>query len=385
MAGRILLFQHPWLRWLDAARVVLGLACLAAQVFPSAPAVPWVTILTAGFTLWSLLPLLWRRAFEKAPARTLCLFVDTAFFMLFAALGADFDSWLASAYYCYLLLSAVLGHDWPDVLIVSGACIAFMALLPSPEADLLRRLVLFAGLLACALAVWKGKLQRRLEQAARNGQDLPEEVQKACAAERDRIAGDFHDGPLQDVISLQVRLEVVKSLLERDPSGGLKELDALQQLSKAVVTGLRSFLRTMRPPPVEGPDLAASVRLVVDDFQKDSDIQVRFAAPTAPITAAPETALEALQILREALHNVRKHSQATRVVISLERTGQTLEMAVEDDGAGFAFGGAFTLEELERLRLGPQSIQQRVRKLGGDLRLESRPGQGAALRIWIPI
>jgi signal transduction histidine kinase len=305
--------------------------------------------------------------------------------MLFAALGADFDSWLASAFYCYLLLSAVLGHDWPDVPIVSGSCIVFMALLPSPEADLLRRLVLFAGLLACALAVSKGKLQRRLEQAARNGQELQDEVQKACAAERDRIAGDFHDGPLQDVISLQVRLEVVKNLLERDPSSGLKELEALQQVSQSVVTELRSFLRTMRPPPIEGPDLAASVRLVVDDFQEGTDIQVRFAAPTAPITAAPETALEALQILREALHNVRKHSQATGVVISLERTGQTLEMAVEDDGAGFAFGGSFTLEELERLRLGPQSIQQRVRKLGGDLRLESRPGQGAALRIWIPI
>jgi signal transduction histidine kinase len=61
-----------------------------------------------------------------------------------------------------------------------------------------------------------------------------------------------------------------------------------------------------------------------------------------------------------------------------------VEIAVEDDGSGFPFSGTYTLDELELLRLGPKSIQRRVRTLGGDLTLDSRPTAGATLKIRIP-
>jgi signal transduction histidine kinase len=62
-----------------------------------------------------------------------------------------------------------------------------------------------------------------------------------------------------------------------------------------------------------------------------------------------------------------------------------VEIKAEDNGSGFPFSGAFNLDELELLRLGPVSIKRRVRMLGGDLQLESRPGQGASLQIRIPV
>jgi signal transduction histidine kinase len=58
--------------------------------------------------------------------------------------------------------------------------------------------------------------------------------------------------------------------------------------------------------------------------------------------------------------------------------------AIDDDGAGFAFSGSFNLDELDLLRLGPASIKRRVRSLGGELSIESRPGHGAGLKIRIP-
>jgi signal transduction histidine kinase len=57
---------------------------------------------------------------------------------------------------------------------------------------------------------------------------------------------------------------------------------------------------------------------------------------------------------------------------------------VDDDGSGFNFSGSFTLDELDLLRLGPQSIKRRVRSLGGDLTIESRPGHGASLKFRFP-
>lgn len=134
---------------------------------------------------------------------------------------------------------------------------------------------------------------------------------------------------------------------------------------------------------VEGAGLMACLRQVVADFQKDSGIPVAFQGSDTVELDPPAAALEVVQIVREALHNVQKHSRATRVAVSVGRVGDCLEIAIEDNGQGFAFSGSYTLAELELLRLGPQSIQRRVRDLGGDLELESSPERGSRLKIRI--
>lgn len=90
-------------------------------------------------------------------------------------------------------------------------------------------------------------------------------------------------------------------------------------------------------------------------------------------------------MLREALHNVRKHAGATRVAVAMDKTDRGLELSVDDNGNGFAFSGTYSLEELELLRLGPASLKRRARALNADLLLESRPGRGAGLKFRIPL
>jgi signal transduction histidine kinase len=181
-----------------------------------------------------------------------------------------------------------------------------------------------------------------------------------------------------------VRLDILGTLLKRDPAAGMQDLRELQGLSKDVVSDVRTFLRGMRPAEVDANDMVASARRIVEYFQKDTRIVSRFVCSDTSIKLAHESSHELLQILREALHNVQKHSKATRVVVSFEQTGKAVELSVDDDGSGFAFSGSFTLDELDLLRLGPASIRRRVRSLGGELTIESRPGHGAGLRIRIP-
>ena len=94
---------------------------------------------------------------------------------------------------------------------------------------------------------------------------------------------------------------------------------------------------------------------------------------------------DVIQLIREALNNVRKHSKATRVAVALERIGKILEISIDDNGVGFHFSGAFTLDELDLLRMGPVSLKRRARSLGADLMLESRPGHGAGLKMKVPV
>ena len=120
-------------------------------------------------------------------------------------------------------------------------------------------------------------------------------------------------------------------------------------------------------------------------FKKESGIPVTFMGTNAPVGLPQETTTEALQMLREALHNVQKHAGATRVAVSLERHEKGLEISIDDNGHGFPFAGSYSLEELELLRLGPASLKRRARSLNAELALESRPGRGAGLKVRIPL
>jgi two-component system NarL family sensor kinase len=211
-----------------------------------------------------------------------------------------------------------------------------------------------------------------------------EEARLARETERQRIAADFHDGPLQSFISFQIRLDVLRRILERDLAAGLEELGQLQRLSQAQVKELRSFVRSMRPVDSEA-SLVAAIRRLVDDFQKETGIAVTFVGGDKPVAVAPEISTDVLQMVREALHNVQKHAHASRVAVAVEQPGKALEISIDDNGAGFPFSGAYSLDELDLLRLGPVSLKRRARAVGADLSIESRPGRGAGLKLKIPL
>jgi signal transduction histidine kinase len=158
----------------------------------------------------------------------------------------------------------------------------------------------------------------------------------------------------------------------------------LQDLCRTQVGELRGFVRSMRPAD-EGVSLSSSLSRMVEQFQRETGISATFLAADFNDPAETEVSLELLQIVRETLNNIHKHSGASRLAISLAKREQRLEISAEDNGGGFPFSGSFNLEELELLRLGPVSIKRRVRMLGGEMQLESKPGHGASLQIRIPV
>jgi signal transduction histidine kinase len=177
----------------------------------------------------------------------------------------------------------------------------------------------------------------------------------------------------------------VRKMLERNFDAGMEELRELREICNRQVTEVRTFVRSMRPVEVDGAGLAAALRSTVGFFQKDSGIPATFKVDPNAMHDDLEASTGILQIVREALNNVRKHSAASRVAVALSRQDGELHIDVEDDGTGFPFAGAFTLDELELLHRGPRSIMNRVRALEGELVLTSRPGRGAELKVRLPV
>jgi signal transduction histidine kinase len=182
-----------------------------------------------------------------------------------------------------------------------------------------------------------------------------------------------------------MRLEILRKLLERDFSAGMEDLRQLQTLAQSQVRDLRAFLHSMRPVDVDGGNLVGAARRTAETFQKESGIPVAFSGTDTPVGLPHETTHEVLQMLREALHNVQKHAGASRVAVAMEKSERGLEISIDDNGRGFGFAGAYTLEELELLRLGPASLKRRARSLNAEMLLESRPGRGAGIKFRVPL
>lgn len=369
----------PWRRAISWARAGLAAALLMLADWRESAA---GAAAVAVFTLFSLTAL-WSRRLRRWTLPS--LLADTALFLLLVdRLGAQ-HSWLAPVFVWYLMASAVSLHEWREIALVAGVCGTFLAATRGNE--LVERWPVYLGLPAFALAAGarKRQLQRRLSASLEHAKRLRHEAEEARRAERQRIAADFHDGPLQDCIGLVMRLDLARKRLERDPSQAPRELEELHQLAQSRVQEMRAFLRNIRPLEVERTGLVVALEQTVRDFQKNSPIVASFRHTGQADGIPTEKSHEVVQLVREALHNVQKHAQATRAAVTLAQSQDWLELSVEDNGRGLSFSGSFDLEELETLGLGPKSIMRRVRSLGGDLVLDSRPGRGTRLRLRVPV
>jgi signal transduction histidine kinase len=376
--------QSTWPRYVAWVRVLLATAAPAATYFflpgPVAPIFYGVMALYLVYTVVVAL----RGRSRSGILGLLALFGDTFFFLIVASYGADRMLWLASAFYLFLLGEALAFYGTVEVVVIVAVCSAFCAVLPQ-GARVLVRTVAVAGVLACGSAVNKRRQGREIERLREKLLEAEKVAEKARELERVRIASDFHDGPLQSFISLQMRLEILRKLMERDLNAGMTDLMQLQTLAQTQVRDLRTFLHSMRPVDVDGADLVATARRAAESFQKESGIPVTFLGTTSPVGLPAEITQEVLQMMREALHNVQKHAGATRVALAMEKTDRGLEISVDDNGHGFGFAGSYSLEELELLRLGPASLKRRARSLNADLVLESRPGRGSGIKFRIPL
>lgn len=374
---------YLWRRHLGLVRAVLTF--LAALLYLLRPALPFNTaiiLMISAWLAWQVYRLL-QASSESVGISGFEIGADFCVFVLCALHPSEQALPLSYTFYLYLLLISALLYSWPvgGGIGVAGA-IALVA--PSSLDAHALAAVLVPGTLAVMFAAQREQLQERLSAALRRTVLSRSEAELAREQERQRIADDFHDGPLQSFISFQMRLEIVRKLMTRDADASMRELLQLQDLGRAQVTELRAFVRGMQPLDTTASNVGGAIREAVEHFERDSGITTQlFCGDLSGLDDA--TAGELLQIVREALNNVRKHSKASRVSLGIESSPKAVEITVADDGSGFPFSGTYTLDELEMLRMGPRSIKRRVRTLNGDLNVESKPTEGSSLRIRIPV
>ena len=208
---------------------------------------------------------------------------------------------------------------------------------------------------------------------------------RAIEGERSRISRDIHDGILQTLLSVDIQLDVLRRKLPQAPEQVGSELGTLQQTVRNETAELRRMVTDMRPLGVQSADLVDLMRGFGERFRNESGLALDLLTDAAALQLPDRLCRELFQIYREALHNVKKHASATHVVVKLWQNESQVVLVIDDNGEGFSFAGRFTGDELDRLRLGPISIKERARSVGGVLTVESTPGHGARLTVEVPL
>jgi signal transduction histidine kinase len=208
---------------------------------------------------------------------------------------------------------------------------------------------------------------------------------RAIEAERSRISRDLHDGILQTLLSVEIQLDVLRRRVPTTPDQAVSGLANLQQTVRNEGAELRHMVTDLRPLRVQSADLVDLMRGFAERFRNESALALDLLIDSAELQSPDRICRELFQIYREALNNIKKHAKASHVVVKLTQDDSALTLVVDDNGEGFSFAGKFTGDELDRLRLGPISIKERTRTVGGVLTIESNPGHGARLTIEIPL
>ncbi|MEW5979814.1 MAG: GAF domain-containing sensor histidine kinase [Acidobacteriota bacterium] len=198
--------------------------------------------------------------------------------------------------------------------------------------------------------------------------------------EKGRIARDLHDGLVQSLASLDLRLQACGKTAQNSPADVWQEIQEIQKIVRTESSQLREYMKRLKTPPLVAEELMEALEASTKAFQEDTGIDVRLTFRPKHIDLPRRAAGEIYQIVHESLTNVKKHARAGKVSILIEQNARETHVTIDDDGRGFP---PERCSDGEVLQL-PWSIQERARGLSGSLKIQSKPGKGSRLQISLP-
>ncbi|MHB8731234.1 MAG: HAMP domain-containing protein [bacterium] len=228
---------------------------------------------------------------------------------------------------------------------------------------------LLSGLAAlAAIAVQSNELHQQVQQVA-------------VLSERDRISRDLHDNTMQALYGVDLALEYATGLIDDNPGEAKRRLGETLDIHTRIIQEIRGYVHNLRPPETAERTFRTALAAIAGEFQEHSRLRItqdlEDADTVPPLPSEVRTQL--VLIVREALANVIRHAQATRVTVQAAVADDVLTLRVRDDGRGFDPAGLSS-----RYGLGLGSMAERARAIGGRLRVTAAPGAGTTVEVSVP-
>lgn len=203
-------------------------------------------------------------------------------------------------------------------------------------------------------------------------------AQVATMQERRRINFELHDGILQSLATLILRLEGCRKTLSDTQPSIAGELRSLEELSRNSMKQIRQFLSGQQTTPLAAGTLLDKLREEARFLRDGMGLDVIIESDPEELALPPEIEREVYYVLREGLTNVTRHSHASKVEIQLTRSDSRLEARLQDNGVGFEPDS-----RKPDAGLGLAGMKRRIEEIGGELKVESSPGYGTRLSLLV--
>jgi signal transduction histidine kinase/ligand-binding sensor domain-containing protein len=217
-----------------------------------------------------------------------------------------------------------------------------------------------------------------VEKHEREISALNERLMKAQEQERIRIAGELHDGVMQEMLAATMMLGTAKRRIAAE-SDAKATIEKVQEKLIRVGTDIRQLSHDLHPPVLHDAGLPQALRTYCEQFTASSGTPVACDADDDARDLSRGAALALFRIVQEALGNAAKHAHARQITVRLTRSGEVVSLVVSDAGVGFDTSRLGTSGGL-----GLIMMRERAGQLNGKFEFESAPGRGTTIKVTIP-
>jgi signal transduction histidine kinase len=208
-----------------------------------------------------------------------------------------------------------------------------------------------------------------------------EEQIRAAAGqeERHRLARDLHDSVKQQIFAIQTAAATAQARFTADPLGASGAIEQVRESAREAMAEMEAMLDQLRAAPLENTGLAEALKKQCEALGFRTGADVRFTTGELPPShSLPPGAQEVVfRVAQEALANVGRHARASHVAVTLDSTGHSLQLRIEDDGVGFDAGQPGG-------GMGLGNMRSRAASIGGTLAVTTQPGNGTLVRLSLP-
>jgi signal transduction histidine kinase len=242
-----------------------------------------------------------------------------------------------------------------------------------------------------------GDIVGRLVTGALELNTLVQQLRESAAGEeRVHLARELHDGVLQSLTAASLQAQRARQSVATSPSEAERRLAMVEETILSEQQALRLAIEDLKPGAMKetaAVDVIPRVRETANRVGRQWDVRVHLNLQRTPMATPQKIAHELTRMLQEALVNAIRHGGAKDITVTCLTMGSDLALAVSYEGRGFAgFQGRHDLASLNRMRVGPRTLKERVQAVNGSLVIESNetgarveirlPSQGKHLRRW---
>ena len=207
-------------------------------------------------------------------------------------------------------------------------------------------------------------------------------VQSAREEERTRIARELHDDLGQQLVALKMDVALLNQVPDGESQAVCRDLSqtlALQSQIDSIIASARRIAAGLRPPMLDDLGLGAALEWLAAEFRNRYGLVITVRNMTDQLALSATAATAMFRVVQEALTNVTRHAEATRVSVEMHVVQDEFRLHIEDDGKGVKLDG-----DRDKKSFGLLGMKERIRQLNGRITFDSEPGDGFRIDIRLP-